>query len=113
MYHYMSIRGMEDMMQSDGVVRRLLAEAIDRWGDDRQMIECCEKLGTLIQAICRRFDKGPGADDAGGREGRTRMRAALIYFFDNTERARPRVKLIDDEKACQQNRPHDNTEPSP
>jgi len=56
------------MMQSDGVVRRLLAEAIDRWGDDRQMIECCEKLGTLIQAICRRFDKGPGADDAGAGE---------------------------------------------
>lgn len=55
-------------MQSDGVVKRLLREAIDRWGDDRQMIECCEKLGALIQVICKRFANGPGADDASAVE---------------------------------------------
>ena len=41
-----------------------LEEAIDRWGSDRQMIKCCEEMGELTQAICKRFDRGPGTDDA-------------------------------------------------
>ena len=55
---------MKDLMQDSGVVKRLLEEAIDRWGGDRQMIKCCEEMGELTQAICKRFDQGPGKDDA-------------------------------------------------
>ena len=55
---------MKDILHNSGVVKRLLEEAIDRWGGDRQMIKCCEEMGELTQAICKRFDQGPGKDDA-------------------------------------------------
>ena len=53
---------MTDVMQNSGVVKRLLCEAIERWGDDRQLIKCCEEMAELTQAICKRFDHGPGND---------------------------------------------------
>lgn len=53
---------MKDTMEGSGVVKRLLCEAIDRWGSDRQLIKCCEEMAELTQAICKRFDQGPGND---------------------------------------------------
>ena len=52
------------MARFDDEDRRLLCEAIDRWGSDRQLIKCGEECAELVQAICKRFDGGPGKDDA-------------------------------------------------
>lgn len=55
---------MRDILQESGAERRLLEAAIDRWGGQRQMIKCCEELGELTQAVCKRFDGGQDPDDA-------------------------------------------------
>lgn len=52
------------MARFDDEDRRLLVEAIDRWGGDRQLIKCGEECAELVQAICKRFDGGGGKDDA-------------------------------------------------
>ena len=36
----------------------LLAAAIERYGEGAQLVKCCEELGELTQAICKRFDTG-------------------------------------------------------
>lgn len=51
------------MARFDDEDRRLLVEAIDRWGGDRQLIKCGEECAELVQAICKRFDGGEDAFD--------------------------------------------------
>ena len=43
--------------------RRILLEAVARFGKGRQLIKCCEELGELQQAICKLFDKTVEAYD--------------------------------------------------
>ena len=49
---------MKDSMQNNDDVKALLCQAIDVYGGDRQLIKCCEEMGELTQAICKRFDLG-------------------------------------------------------
>ena len=44
------------------VEKRIMIEAIERFGEDRQLVKCCEERAELTQAICKKFDRGPGAD---------------------------------------------------
>lgn len=42
--------------------KQVISEAIERYGEERQLVKCCEEMAELTQAICKRFDKGPGCD---------------------------------------------------
>ena len=72
------------MARFDDEDRRLLVEAIDRWGSDRQLIKCGEECAELVQAICKRFNGGGDAFDveavveeiAGKQSRRCRFRQA-------------------------------------
>ena len=44
------------------VEKRVLIEAIERFGEDQQLIKCCEEMAELTQVICKKFDRGPGTD---------------------------------------------------
>ena len=38
----------------------LYCEAIERYGEHRQLVKVCEELAELQQAICKRFDVSVG-----------------------------------------------------
>lgn len=40
--------------------KELMAAAIERYGEGAQLVKCCEELGELTQAICKRFDVSVG-----------------------------------------------------
>ena len=43
--------------------KQIYLDAIEQHGQARQLVKCCEEMAELTQAICKRFDHGPGADD--------------------------------------------------
>ena len=40
----------------------LYCEAIERYGEHRQLVKVCEELAELQQAICKRFDVSVGVE---------------------------------------------------
>ena len=40
--------------------RELYCEAIEKYGEHRQLVKVCEELSELSQAICKRFDVSLG-----------------------------------------------------
>lgn len=43
--------------------KQIYLDAIEQHGQARQLVKCCEEMAELTQAICKRFDHGPGAND--------------------------------------------------